>query len=335
FEIDVVVKLSQADLFGRIAFLARGTFVDSDGKRTDAVLKFVRREAVRQAEGEAYGVLHWKGVPYVPELLLSGYVDEWDSWVLECLVVADAGKSLREYRANDFRERRNPELLGRVATVVTQCLWDASQAGVYHQHISTSNICVGASGRVHVIGWGCASIEPKTLEDYRQELKGQFPGDPSLSSLPNADEVAENEEEHDLFTGTHYFLSIRALLRYTRQSVVNDLESLLYVLIHFVAKDSEALSNATVWVKDQSAKQMAILKAGVFTCTDHFHKWTGIDDLGYFDRCSRACFELLKTLARRLFFSQDGTTSVMCSVLNDEEDPRMSYDLEHWLISGP
>ncbi|KAJ1671937.1 hypothetical protein EV182_007364, partial [Spiromyces aspiralis] len=188
FEIDDVVTLSQADLFGRIAFLARGTFIDSDGKRTKAFLKFVRREAVRQAEGEAYGVLHWKGVPYVPELLLSGYADEWDSGVLECLVVADAGPSLREYRADDLNARRDPELLVRIATVVTQCLWDASQAGVYHRDISIGNICVGAGYRVHVIDWGCAMVEPETLEGYRQELKEQFPDASPLSSLPNADE---------------------------------------------------------------------------------------------------------------------------------------------------
>ncbi|KAJ1674448.1 hypothetical protein EV182_003254, partial [Spiromyces aspiralis] len=329
FEIDNVVDPSQADLFGRIAFLARGTFVDSDGKRTDAVLKFVRQEAVHQTEGEAYGVLHWKGIPYVPELLLSGYADEWDGGVLECLVVADAGKSLREYHADNVDARRDPELLGRVATIVTQCLWDASQAGVYHRNISTSNICVSACGRVHVIDWGCAMVEPETLEGYRQELKEQFPDASPLSSLPNADEVARNEEEHDQFTSPHYFLSIRALLRYTRRSVANDLESLLYVLIHFVAKDSEALRNAPAWEKDLPAKQQALLKASAFLNIKIFYTWTGLDDL------REPCLGFLQDLARRLFIDKDKGVSIMGRVLHDEKDPRESYDLEHWLISGP
>ncbi|KAJ1676339.1 hypothetical protein EV182_008387, partial [Spiromyces aspiralis] len=75
--VDDVVSASRADLFNQAAFLAHGTFVDSDGKRTKAFLKFAWWETSQQTECEVYGVLHWKGVPHVPELLLSGYVDEW------------------------------------------------------------------------------------------------------------------------------------------------------------------------------------------------------------------------------------------------------------------
>ncbi|KAJ1673176.1 hypothetical protein EV182_005747, partial [Spiromyces aspiralis] len=209
FEVDNVLSMSQPDLFGRIAFLARGTFVDSNSKRIKAALKFVRREAVRQAEGEAYEILRWKKVPHVPELLLSGYVDEWDSGVLECLVVADAGRSLREYPINDVDARRDPELLWRVATVVTQCLVAASQANVHHRDISIGNICVDEDGTVRVIDWGCSRVEPKTLKRYRKKLTKKFPGNPSLSSLPSANKVANEKKRHDPFTSTRHFLSVR------------------------------------------------------------------------------------------------------------------------------
>ncbi|KAJ1675444.1 hypothetical protein EV182_001256 [Spiromyces aspiralis] len=335
FEINNVVRLSRPDLFGRIAFLARGTLVYSDGKRTNAVLKFVRREAVRQAEGEAYGVLDWKEVPHVPKLLLSGYADEWGSGVLECLVVADAGQPLREYRAGDVDARRDPKLLERVSTVVTQCLWDASKAGVYHRDISIGNICVDEDGTVRVIDWGCARVEPETLQDYRDDLMGKFPSDPSLASLPAAKKVAGNEEEHDPFTGTPHFLSARVLLRRKYRSVVDDIESILYVLIFFVAKDRDACKNAPMWENNLPARQLAINKAALFTCIDYFYKWAGLVDLDLLTQRDLACLNHLKTLARRLFLGKEGATSVMCSLLNEEDDPRKSYDLKYWLSDDP
>ncbi|KAJ1675947.1 hypothetical protein EV182_000274 [Spiromyces aspiralis] len=335
FEVDNVARLSQPDLFGRIAFLARGTFVDSDSKRTKAVLKFVRREVIRQAEGEAYGVLRWKGVPHVPELLLSGYADEWDSGVLECLVVADVGRSLRDCLIDDVKKRRDPKLLKRVATVVTQCLVAASEADVHHRDISIGNICVDEDGTVRVIDWGCARVEPETLQAYRKKLMVDFPGDPSLLSLPDADEVAGEEKKHDPFTGTPHFLSVRVLLRYTLRSVVDDIESLLYVLVYFVAKDTETFRNAPLCRKGLTEEELALKKASAFTCLNHFHKWAGLNDLDLdLSQRDQECFELLKTFIERLFFDKESATSMLSSLLNDEDDPRKSYDSEYWLISG-
>ncbi|KAJ1680302.1 hypothetical protein EV182_000288 [Spiromyces aspiralis] len=327
FEVDNVVNRSRVDLFGRIAYLAYGTFVDSGGKRTKAVLKFVRREAIRQAEGEAYGVLRWKGVPHVPELLLSGYADEWGSGVLECLVVADAGQSLRKYHANDVKKRRDPELFKRIAKVVTQCLVAASKAGVYHRDISIGNICVDAGSMVRVIDWGCARVEPETLKAYRKKLTVDFPGDPSLASLPDADKVANEEKEHDPFTGTPYFLSIRVLLRYTLRSVVDDIESLLYVLIRFVAKDIATFENAPLYRKGLTEEEQALKKTAAFMNIDKLYMWTGLDDL------KEPCLGFLQKFVRRLFIDKEKGTSIMEQVLNDEEDPRELYDLEYWLIS--
>ncbi|KAJ1680299.1 hypothetical protein EV182_000285 [Spiromyces aspiralis] len=335
FEVDNVARLSQPDLFGRIAFLARGTFVDSDSKRTKAVLKFVRREVIRQAEGEAYGVLRWKGVPHVPELLLSGYADEWDSGVLECLVVADVGRSLRDCLIDDVKKRRDPKLLKRVATVVTQCLVAASEADVHHRDISIGNICVDEDGTVRVIDWGCARVEPETLKAYRKKLTVDFPGDPSLPSLPDADKVAGEEKKHDPFTGTPHFLSVRVLLRHTLRSVVDDIESLLYVLVYFVAKDTETFRNAPLCRKGLTEEELALKKASAFTCLNHFHKWAGLNDLDLdLSQRDQECFELLKTFIERLFFDKESATSMLSSLLNDEDDPRKSYNSEYWLISG-
>ncbi|KAJ1679638.1 hypothetical protein EV182_001640, partial [Spiromyces aspiralis] len=334
FKVDNVVSRSQVDLFGRIAYLARGTFVDSSGKRTKAALKLVRREAVRQAEGEAYGVLRWKKVPHVPELLLSGYADEWDSGVLECLVVADAGRSLREYPINNVDARRDPELLWKIAKVVTQCLVAASQANVHHRDISIGNICVDEDGTVRVIDWGCARVEPKTLKRYRKKLTKNFPGNPSLSSLPDADEVANEEKRHDPFTGTRHFLSVRVLLRHTRRSVVDDIESLLYVLVYFIAKDRDVFKNAPLCRNGLTEEELALKKASAFTCLNHFHKWAGLDDLDLdLSQRDQECFELLKTLIRRLFFSKNRAANLSSSLLTNKRDPRKSYDLEYWLIS--
>ncbi|KAJ1675750.1 hypothetical protein EV182_000658 [Spiromyces aspiralis] len=336
FEIDEVVRLSQPDLFGRIAFLARGTFVDSGGKRTKAVLKFVRREAIRQAEGEAYGVLRWKEVPHVPELLLSGYADEWGSGVLECLVVADAGRSLRDYPINDVNARRDPELLWQIATVVTQCLVAASQAGVHHRDISIGNICVDAGSTVRVIDWGCTRVEPETLQAYRKKLMVDFPGDPSLSSLPDADRVANEEKRHDPFTGTRHFLSVRVLLRHTLRSVIDDIESLLYVLVYFIAKDRDVFKNAPLCRKGLTEEELALKKTSAFTCLNHFHWWAGLNDLDLkLSQRDQECFEILKTFIERLFFDKESATSLSSSLLIDKRDPRMSYDSAYWLISRP
>ncbi|KAJ1669459.1 hypothetical protein EV182_008752, partial [Spiromyces aspiralis] len=74
--------------------------------------------------------------------------------------------------------------------------------------------------------------------------------------------------------------------------------------------------------------------ASAFTCLNHFHKWAGLDDLDLkLSQRDRECFELLKLLSMRLFFSKNRATSLLSSLLTNKKDPRKSYDLEYWLIS--
>ncbi|KAJ1669263.1 hypothetical protein EV182_008840, partial [Spiromyces aspiralis] len=153
-------------------------------------------------------------------------------------------------------------------------------AGVRHRDISTGNICVDEDGTVRVIDWGCAMVEPKTLQDYRRRLKKAFPGDPSFASLGYVYGIERKERMHDSFIGTPCFFSIRVLyIQCENRSVVDDIESLLYVLIHFVAKDIATLENAPMWEKGLPAKQQALLKAATFINIGNFSMLTGLDDL--------------------------------------------------------
>ncbi|KAJ1676185.1 hypothetical protein EV182_008691, partial [Spiromyces aspiralis] len=180
--------------------------------------------------------------------------------------------SLREYRADDLNARRDPELLKRVATAVTRCLWDASQAGVRHRDISIGNICVDEDGTVRVIDWGYAMVESETLEAYRRRLKKAFPGDPSFASLGNVYEIEREERMYDSSIGTPCFLSIRVLfIQCENRGVVDDIESLLYVLIYFVAKDRSVLENMPAWSGGQQSKWQARKKAAAFIEADYLH----------------------------------------------------------------
>ncbi|KAJ1675661.1 hypothetical protein EV182_000837 [Spiromyces aspiralis] len=136
---------------------------------------------------------------------------------------------------------------------------------------------------------------------------------------------------HDSFIGTPCFLSIRVLyIQCKNRSVVDDIESLLYVLIYFVAKDIATLENAPMWEKGLPAKQQALLKAAAFINIGNFSMLTGLDDL------EEPCLKFLLEFAKNLFIDKTKGTSIMNQVLDGvNTDPRESYNLEHWLIELP
>ncbi|KAJ1676998.1 hypothetical protein EV182_007088, partial [Spiromyces aspiralis] len=90
--------------------------------------------------------------------------------------------------------------------------------------------------------------------------------------------------------------------------VVDDIESLLYVLIYFVAKD-------------RSARK----KAAAFIEADYMHTWASLGDL------EEPCLGFLLAFARRLFIDKGKGTSIVDRVLDYEKDPRELYDLAYWL----
>ncbi|KAJ1675915.1 hypothetical protein EV182_000339 [Spiromyces aspiralis] len=185
-----------------------------------------------------------------------------------------------------------------------------------------------------MIDWGCVRVEPETLKDYCQQLEKAFPDNPSLSSPPNPKKVTSKEKKHDPFTGMPHFLSIRVLLWHTLQSVIDDIKSLLYVLIYFVTKNIKTFQNAPLCRKGLTEEELALKKTLAFTCLKYFHKWAGLNDLNL-SQHDQECFKLLKTFIKCLFFNKESATSMLSSLLTNKKDPQVLYNSVHWLISCP
>ncbi|KAJ2787533.1 hypothetical protein GGI15_000664 [Coemansia interrupta] len=167
----------------------------------EAVLKLSWLPVKRQPEGVLYDLLNGGNhrVDCIPKVFRSGIlVSDFLGYRLEFILMEHCGKPLIDERA-----------------------------GVYHRDISAGNITLREQ-EVFLIDWGYGKAIPDALDRRQKEKVNSDWG-------IDIDRLTVNEDARDGVTGTVYYMGIRVLMGYSNRSILDDIESLLYVLLHSIS----------------------------------------------------------------------------------------------------
>ncbi|KAJ2671963.1 hypothetical protein IWW42_003052 [Coemansia sp. RSA 1085] len=226
-------------------------------RRRPAVLKLSWTPTNRLPECAVYDALTRAKVEHIPNVIDSGLICE-DSfgYRVEFLLIQDCGVSLAQY----LKRRSSNSIEDQCNTVtsamldVTTCLKQAWAAGIIHRDISAGNIAI-RNGCTTIIDWGYA----KTIDT----------GSGLISDLAekwrfDVDQVVDNEDTHDPITGTPLYMSIPVLVGATKRSVVDDIESALYVVLDAV-REVQAVAPKPIGFDFKNNRTLAFVRACCFS----------------------------------------------------------------------
>ncbi|KAJ2484890.1 hypothetical protein IWW37_006083, partial [Coemansia sp. RSA 2050] len=260
----------------------------------DAIFKMTWLPKNRLPEGAVYRVLEDGSVPSTPTVYASGVlVDDFCGYRLEYLVMEHCGKPIVDYlqaTRSDWASEAN------VADTVTMCVQSVAQtlvaafrSNVLHRDISAGNITV-KGGRVYVIDWGCAKLTEKPSDEQAADMLSRWGFDSS--------NVVQKESEKDSFTGTPLYMSIQMLFNVRRRGIVNDIESLFYVIMDSLSerargKDSEGALGFVF----HSEPSLAMLRIGILGDDQRYLENFGVKSIG-----SAALRDIVDSMRKFLFF---------------------------------
>ncbi|KAJ2733470.1 hypothetical protein IW152_003021, partial [Coemansia sp. BCRC 34962] len=315
----VMPKYAQLDVAARPALLvpirARGGYsfevhrridrkVHITGRRTylfhvsyegnDAIFKMTWLPKNRLPEGAVYRVLEDGSVPNTPTVYASGVlVDDFCGYRLEYLVVEHCGKPIVDFlqatRSDWASEANVADTVTMCVQSVTQTLVAAFRSNVLHRDISAGNITV-KGGRVYVIDWGCAKLTEKPSDEQAADMLSRWGFDSS--------NVVQKESEKDSFTGTPLYMSIQMLFSVRRRGIVNDIESLFYVIMDSLSerargKDSEGALGFVF----HSERNLAMVRIGILGDDQRYLENFGVKSIG-----SAALRDIVDSMRKFLFF---------------------------------
>ncbi|KAJ1899632.1 hypothetical protein LPJ66_001989 [Kickxella alabastrina] len=227
-------------MVGRHAHLLKGTY-----KTRAAVLKLSWTPVNRLPEGAAYAILNKRPVECIPEIFSKGLlISDLNGYRLEFVLMEDCGQSMAEYLKGKTDNQKD-ELAPRFVKQLTLCLAQANDTGVLHRDISAGNVCIKKNGKVYVIDWGCAKVIGwGTAEDAARDAAEDAARDATPTQLKhievaeqwgfNATTVGQVEVAKDPSTGTPLFMGIPILTRNPIRGILDDLESVFYVIMDAV-----------------------------------------------------------------------------------------------------
>ncbi|KAJ1900074.1 hypothetical protein LPJ66_001706 [Kickxella alabastrina] len=190
--------------------------------------------------GAVYDILHSGRVEHIPKVISSGllYRDS-GKYRLGFVLMEDCGLSMAEYLKGKPDDQKN-ELVPAFVNQLTLCLAQARAAGILHRDISAGNICI-KNGQACIIDWGCAKFvdEGQALD----KVEGENEGPTIIAKVAktwefDAANVAQNETDRDPLTGTPLFMSIPMLCQSPARGILEDLESVFYVILDAVRPQS-------------------------------------------------------------------------------------------------
>ncbi|KAJ2611151.1 hypothetical protein H4S08_003291 [Coemansia sp. RSA 1365] len=269
---------------GRLAHIYRTTYC---GKA--AVLKISWTPTNRLPECAVYDVLADANIECSPEVFDSGIIcDNSIGYRVEFLIIQDCGIPLADYinhmSSSSIEDRC--EIAAKAMLDVAKCLKKAWDYGILHRDISAGNITV-LEGRATVIDWGHA----KLLSDRLTNID-----DLAAKWCFKKDQVIYNEDAHDPLTGTPLYMSIPILVGSKIRSVVDDIESALYVVLDSVYKAQDNISTQDPIALDYTDRRsLAFIRACSFSLTDQSLLNFGIQ------RCSDRFVWLVSAVRKFIF----------------------------------
>ncbi|KAJ2850239.1 hypothetical protein IWW36_002035 [Coemansia brasiliensis] len=167
----------------------------------------------RLPEPAAYDVLQSANISHTPTLLDNGIVDKGTfGYRVEYLVIADAGVPLIKYL-----EKNTKNGLAKSERI------DLHRA-------NAGNVTI-KGGQATLIDWGYAKLIPNNSLDIDALAKKWF---------FNKKDVMDNEDAHDPLAGTPLYMSIQVLAGSKFRTVVDDIESMFYVVLHALCENSQS-----------------------------------------------------------------------------------------------
>ncbi|KAJ2733699.1 hypothetical protein IW152_002882 [Coemansia sp. BCRC 34962] len=260
----------------------------------DAIFKMTWLPKDRLPEGAVYRVLEDASVPNTPTVYASGVlVDDFRGYRLEYLVVEHCGTPIV-----DFLQaiRSDWDSAADVADAVTTCVQSVVQtlvaafrSNVLHRDISAGNITVKGD-RVYIIDWGCAKLTERPSDEQAADMLSHWGFDSS--------NMAQKESEKDSFTGTLLYMSIQILFNVHRRGIVNDIESLFYVVMDSLSERARGNdSKGALGFVLHSEPSLAMMRIGILGNDQRYLENFGVKSIG-----SPALRDIVDSMRKFLFF---------------------------------
>ncbi|KAJ2538863.1 hypothetical protein GGF49_005625 [Coemansia sp. RSA 1853] len=281
------------NLRGRFAHVFR-----VEKNRCDFILKLSWTPADQLPESAVYDALKASNIPNTPSIIDSGIIIE-DSfgYRVEYLLIEDYGVPLTKYllTKSHWVMNRMSDNAAKPMSQIVECIYSAWNAGILHRDISADSVVV-KGGQVRIIDWGSATLlENSSVNIDAIETKWRFKKETGMYSKYNKYSKYKHES-----VGTSLYKSIPVLIGATQRSIVDDIESALYVVLESVFKTRPGnLKVEPIALRLESEQSLAFVRGCCLSDVDFYRHAFGIP------HCSERFAWLMDTF-REYLFVRDG-----------------------------
>ncbi|KAJ2655265.1 hypothetical protein IW148_006118 [Coemansia sp. RSA 1199] len=281
------------NLCGRFAHVFR---VEKNDR--DFILKLAWTPLKQLPEPAVYDALKAANIPNIPLIIDSGIIIENSfGYRVEYLLIEDCGISLTKYllTQSHWDMKWMSDNAARPMSQIVECIYSAWNAGILHRDISAGNILV-KGGQVRIIDWGSATLlENSSVNIDAIETKWRFKKETGMYSKYNKYSKYKHES-----VGTSLYKSIPVLIGATQRSIVDDIESALYVVLESVFKTRPGnLKVEPIALRLESEQSLAFVRGCCLSDVDFYRQSFGIP------HCSERFAWLMDTF-REYLFVRDG-----------------------------
>ncbi|KAJ2207330.1 hypothetical protein IW145_001533 [Coemansia sp. RSA 521] len=239
-------------------------------------------------ESAVYDALKAANIPNIPLIIDSGIIIENSfGYRVEYLLIEDCGISLTKYllTQSHWDMKWMSDNAAKPMSQIVECIYNAWNAGILHRDISASNILV-KGGHIRIIDWGSATLLEKSSVDIDAiETKWLFKKETDKYNKYKPDAA-----------GTSLYKSIPVLIGATQRSIVDDIESALYVVLESVFKTRpDNLNVEPIALRLESEQSLAFVRGCCLSDVDYYRQAFGIP------YCSERFAWLLDTFREYLF----------------------------------
>ncbi|KAJ2497141.1 hypothetical protein GGH96_005329 [Coemansia sp. RSA 1972] len=271
------------NLRGRFAHVFR-----VEKNRRDVILKLAWSPVDQLPESAVYDALKAANIPNIPLIIDSGIIIEKSfGYRVEYLLIEDCGISLTKYllTQSHWDMKRMSDNAARPMSQIVEIIYNAWNAGILHRDISADNILV-KGGQVRIIDWGSATLlENSSVDINAIETKWLFKKKTGMYNEYKPESV-----------GTSLYKSIPVLISATQRSIVDDIESALYVVLESVFKTRpDNLNVEPIALRLESEHSLAFVRGCCLSDVNYYKQAFGIP------HCSERFAWLMDTFREYLF----------------------------------